>query len=149
MKLIPDSPKAKRIRKLAPHEKFSGFAGFQSGFASTPVKSSKAKGKEREAYVVPDDLFVVPADPPSPPSSPTRPPNRSQRVSALGDAPVADMIPFPSADLDRPPGLSGQPAQEPEPDVQVDEIAQPKGPAPEDSGGVDTPNWRDEVGSTP
>lgn len=144
----PESPKANRIRRAAAQDKFVGLGGFQSGFASTPVKT-KGKGKARETIPSTDDLFVPPAIPfSSPPSSPAQAPPHSQPVTAFGDVLMDNTMPFPSANMDRPPGLSSQPAWQLDPNAETREDAKAEDPPSDDIIEVVTPNWKDEVRKT-
>ncbi|KAH8079442.1 hypothetical protein BXZ70DRAFT_961002 [Cristinia sonorae] len=145
----PNSPKGQRTRVAnKPNGKPSGLPGFQSGFDSTPIRY-KGKGKERETHQ--DDVFIPPPTPQSPPSSPTRHSDRHPAVSAIGDVPMVDAVPFPSADLDRVPGLSSQPQWNQESDVEMAEPVREKGKEKEKDcvaeglSTPDPPDWKGEL----
>ncbi|THH26710.1 hypothetical protein EUX98_g7475 [Antrodiella citrinella] len=142
-KFTPCSPKAQRIRNVAAHEKFVDLPGFQSGFDSTPLKN-KGKGKERARELPADDVFLRPAPllmPP--PSSPPRAPADSR---GSGDVAIVDAVPFPSVDLQKPPGLSIPPASSQNADVEMSDTEKSKDESIQESlTVVKPPDWNKEL----
>ncbi|THH33203.1 hypothetical protein EUX98_g1012 [Antrodiella citrinella] len=142
-RFAPDSPKAQRIRNVAAHEKFVGLPGFQSGFDSTPLKN-KGKGKERARELPADDVFLRPA--PVLVSPPSSPPRASADSRGSGDVAMVDAVPFPSADLQKPPGLSIPPASNQNADVEMSDTEKTKGESIQESlTVVEPPDWKEEL----
>ncbi|TCD60942.1 hypothetical protein EIP91_009276 [Steccherinum ochraceum] len=145
-KVALGSPKVKRNRKPE-YEQLAGLGGFQSGFDATPVKA-KGKGKQREMNAITVDVFDPPPPPPmfTSPSSPRRQLEPSQGPAARIDAPMEEAMPFPSADVSNPPGLSAAVDHTSSPEVDMmEEVKAKEEPPPEIIGGAEPPDWRHEL----